>query len=87
MILLNVLHCSRSCSFLVHLFPKFLTVKCVALHEALLQSVAELKRIDTLLSVIWFILPNQWGQILSVVQLVEYCLTLNLEHMFVNIQA
>ena len=86
-ILLNFLHHSRSFSFLVHLCPKIVTAKIVALHEALLPSVPELKRIDTLLCVIWVIFPHQWGRVLAGFQLVEYCSTLKLEHMFVNRQA
>ena len=59
----------------------------MVLHESLLPSVAELKRIDTLFCVIWVILPHQWGQVLAGVHIMEYLLTLNLEHMFVNRQA
>ena len=57
-ILLNVLHYYRSCSFLVHICTKIATAELVALHETLLPSVAELMRIETLLCVIWVIPPN-----------------------------
>ena len=86
-ILLNVLHNYSSCSFLVHIFPKLAMAKRVALHESLLPSVNEIKRIYTLFCVIWVIFPHKCGPVLAGVQLVEYCSTLKLEHIFVNRQA
>ena len=70
---MNVIHHSKSCSFLVQICPKLATDKRVALHEPLLPSFAELKQIDTLFYVIWVILPHQWGRVIVGVQLVEYC--------------
>ena len=65
LILLNELHHYTSCSFLVHLYPKLVTAKQVALNEALLPSVTELKRIEILFYVIWVIFPHQWGRVLA----------------------
>ena len=86
-ILPNILHNYSSCSFLVNIFPKLSTTKRVALHEALLPSVNEIRWIDTLFCVIWVISPHKWGPVLAGVQLVEYFSILKLEHIFFNRKA